>query len=54
MFIASRGLGKTYLVALFACVKAVLYPGSKIVVTSATYKQAKEVVLKVTDDFFKR
>lgn len=50
MFISSRGLGKTYLVALFSVVKSILYPGSKIVITSATTKQAKEVILKITTD----
>ena len=50
MFISSRGLGKTYLTALFSVVKSILYPGSKIVITSATAKQAKEVILKITED----
>lgn len=50
-FIASRGLGKTYLVAIFACVRCILYPGTKIVAFSATFKQGKEIVLKITDDF---
>ena len=50
-FIASRGLGKTYLVALFACVRCILYPGTKIVAFSATFKQGKEIILKITDDF---
>lgn len=50
MFLSSRGLGKTYLTALFSIVKSILFPGSKIVITSATSKQAKEVVLKVTED----
>lgn len=50
-FIASRGLGKTYLVALFACVRCILYPGTKIVAFSATFKQGKEIVMKITDDF---
>lgn len=50
-FIAARGLGKTYLVALFACVRCILYPGTKIVAFSATFKQGKEIVLKITDDF---
>lgn len=50
-FIACRGIGKTYLVALFAVCYCLLYPGAKIVVCSATYKQGKEVVLKITDDF---
>lgn len=50
-FIASRGLGKTYLVAIFACIRCILYPGTKIVAFSATFKQGKEIVLKITDDF---
>ena len=53
MFLASRGLGKTFLVSLYCCIRSILYPGSKIVVTSATYKQAKEVILKITDYFMR-
>ena len=51
LFIACRGLGKTFLTALFACVRGILYPGTKIVVCSATFKQGRELVLKITDDF---
>ena len=54
MFISSRGLGKTYLVALFSVVRSILFPGSKIVITSATVKQAKEVILKVTEDLMQK
>lgn len=50
-FIAARGIGKTYLVSLFACVRCILYPGTKIVAFSATFKQGKEIVMKITDDF---
>lgn len=50
-FVAARGIGKTYLVALFACVRCILYPGTKIVAFSATFKQGKEIVMKITDDF---
>lgn len=53
-FIAARGLGKTYLVALFAVCRCILYPGSKIVACSYTFKQGKEVVLKITDDFMQK
>lgn len=53
-FVAARGIGKTYLVALFAVVRCILFPGTKIVVTSATFKQAKEVILKITDDFMQK
>lgn len=54
LFIACRGLGKTFLVAMFAIVKCILYPGTKIVVSSATFKQSKELVGKITDDFMHR
>ena len=50
-FLACRGLGKTYLVALFCVCRCILYPGTKIVVSSYTFKQAKETVAKITDDF---
>lgn len=50
-YVASRGQGKTYLVALFCVIRCILYPGTKVKVASYTFKQAKEVVLKITDDF---
>jgi len=45
---------KTYLVALFAVCRAILYPGSKIVACSYTYKQGREIILKITDDFMQK
>lgn len=54
MYLAARGQGKTFLVALFCCIRCILYPGTKIVVCSATIKQATEVLLKIQDDFMKR
>lgn len=53
-FVAARSLGKTYLVALFAVYRCILYPGSKIIACSYTFKQGKEVVLKITDDFMQK
>lgn len=53
MFTACRGIGKTYLVSLFAVIRCILYPGTKIVVSSGTIKQATEVLLKITEDFAK-
>lgn len=53
-FIAARGLGKTYLVALFAVCRCILFPGTKIIACSATYKQGKEIILKITDDFMQK
>lgn len=54
MYLAARGQGKTFLVALFCCVRCILFPGTKIVVSSGTLKQANEVLLKIQDDFMKR
>ena len=53
-FVAARGIGKTYLVALFAVCRCILYPGSKIVCCSYTFKQGKEIILKITDDFMQK
>ena len=53
MYLAARGQGKTYLTALYCCVRCILFPGTKIVVTSGTLKQANEVLLKIQDDFMK-
>ena len=49
-FIAARALGKTWLTALYCCVYCILYPGTKIVVTSGTLQQANEVLLKIKDE----
>lgn len=54
MYLAARGQGKTYLTALFCCVRCILFPGTKIVVSSGTLKQANEVLLKIQDDFMKQ
>jgi hypothetical protein len=53
LMIACRGIGKSFLVALFCCVRAILYPGSKIVVVSGTLKQANEVLLKIQNELMK-
>ena len=42
--IASRADGKTWLLAVFACAKAILYPRSEIVVCSSTKEQAGLIV----------
>lgn len=48
MFIARRGLGKSFLIAVFAVCWAILYPGTIIVVSSKTIKQAAGVLEKIT------
>ena len=54
MYLAARGQGKTWLTALFCCVRCILYPGTKIIISSGTLKQANEVLLKIQDDFMKQ
>ena len=47
VFIASRGLGKSFLSAVFCVIRAILYPGSKIVIASGTRGQAINVLEKI-------
>lgn len=44
VIVACRASAKSYLIALYACAKAVLWPGSRIVIASSTKKQAKLIV----------
>lgn len=50
-FVAARSLGKTYLVALYAVIRCILWPGSQVVVASYTWSQAALSMKKITDDF---
>lgn len=50
MWIASRGASKTFLTAVFCVTRCVLYPGTKIVCTSSTKKQADEILLKIQNE----
>jgi hypothetical protein len=43
MVLATRGAGKTFMVALYALLRALLVPGSKIVIVGAGFRQAKLV-----------
>lgn len=53
MYLASRGQGKTYLVALYCCVRCILYPSTKIVVASGVKAQAIEIITKIDTEFRK-
>lgn len=48
MFLACRGLGKTFLTAIFCVVRCILYPGTRICVASGRRRQAIEVIEKIT------
>jgi len=41
MFIGSRGLGKTFLMAVYNTIKCITSPGTKIVIVGSGYRQAK-------------
>ncbi|MBY0525589.1 MAG: terminase family protein [Gemmataceae bacterium] len=43
MWIGSRGMGKSFLMALYAMLRALLCPGVKIVIVGAAFRQAKVV-----------
>jgi len=43
MFVASRGFGKSFLMALYCTLRCMLQPGTKIVVVGAAFRQSKLV-----------
>lgn len=43
MFIASRGFGKSFILALYSVLKASLNPGTKIVIVGAAFRQSKVI-----------
>jgi hypothetical protein len=53
LLITSRGLGKTFLTALFCCVRCILYPHTKICIASGTRSQGNEVLSKVDNELRK-
>ena len=44
VMIAARGAAKSFIIAIYSCCRAILYPGSKIVIASATRGQAKLII----------
>tara|TARA_R110000803_G_scaffold6519_2_gene21226 strand:- start:1787 stop:3832 length:2046 start_codon:yes stop_codon:yes gene_type:complete len=43
MYIASRGFGKSYLLAEYAMLKCILIPGTKVVIVGAAFRQSKVI-----------
>ena len=41
MYIASRGWGKSFLLALYSLLRCTFYPGTKIVIVGAAFRQSK-------------
>lgn len=50
VFIAVRGIGKTFLSAIYCVVRAILYPGSKIIITSKTRGQGVLILEKIVNE----
>ena len=50
VFIASRGLGKSFLTAVFCCVRCILYPGTKIIIASGNKGQAAKIITEKIED----
>ena len=47
VFIAVRGIGKTYLSAIYSVTRCILYPGTRICIASSTRGQAMQVLEKI-------
>lgn len=47
VFIGSRGIGKSFLSAVFCVIRCILYPGTKICIASGTRGQAINVIEKI-------
>lgn len=54
VWIASRGMGKTFLIALFVCIRCILYPGTKVVITSGTRGQSMAVFERIQLELMKK
>jgi hypothetical protein len=44
MLIAARGLSKSYMIAIFACARCVLYPNTKVIIASGIKKQSRLII----------
>jgi hypothetical protein len=47
LFLAARGIGKSFLIAIYCCARCILYPGTKIVIASGSRQQANLVLEKI-------
>lgn len=53
LFVACRGGGKSWLLAVFACLKAILNQGTKIIIVGPSFRQSK-VVFNYIDEIWKK
>lgn len=44
MIVAARGLSKSFMIAIFACARCILYPNTKVIIASGVKKQAKLII----------
>lgn len=51
MIIASRGMGKSQIVAAAICIKCVLYPKTKVVISAGNRGQSTNVINKIVEEF---
>lgn len=47
VFVACRGIGKTFLSAIYCCIRCILFPGSQVCIASGTRGQAVLVLDKI-------
>lgn len=50
VFIACRGIGKTFIFAVYCVFRCILYPGTKICIVAGTKGQAKQVLEKIMQE----
>ncbi len=49
IYLAARGQGKTFLTAIYCVTRAILFPGTKIMVSSGQKSQSKEIIDKIEE-----
>ena len=49
-YIAARGQGKSWLLAVFCCIRCILYPGTKICIASGTRSQSINILEKIRSE----
>lgn len=54
MMIAARGLGKSWLIGLYAIIRCILYPGTKVVIASGVKNQARLIISEKIQDLYNR
>ena len=51
---ATRGIGKSYLVAIYAIVRCILYPETKIAIAAGTKGQSLNIISEKIQDFYNK